>query len=366
MPEVGHFVIGLSILIPIFYLTDGKFNKKVAIIFLMNNWIGPDHGQIFTKLLNLEKFVGLDFHWFLPFLLWAIPLAYFYSYMSRFSMERSERFLKLVDDGKREVSWKNSYLLSISGGLIHTLADTIFRHQTYNSTLKILNHVIEPKMGELYALAGFGVDIGVIHILFTYAIAIFVVFFGLYILDKNFKKVFGFFSVYLIIVFFITLFFVGSEYDTAVIILSAAFIVLPLMLLFYVEKDVRNNPTIMKEFSKINAEKGLKLTGLISFLISLTLLIFASVVLVNPDLLSSLEIDSLIIITLAILLIIIAGVMMLGSIGLFLKMIISRKIILFTTLVMFILIYPLFIFFYLNQEDIKLLFKKEGENINDR
>lgn len=359
MPEVGHFFIGLSILIPIFYLTEGKFNKKVAIIFLLNNWIGPDHGQIFSKLLGLEDLTGLDFHWFLPFLLWAIPLAYFYSYMSRFSVERSERFLKITDDGKRDINWKNSYLLCISGGLLHTIADTIFRHRTYDSTIKILNGVIEPKMGDLYGLAGFGIDIGVTHILLTYLIAILVVFIGLYILDKEFKKVLGFFSLYTLSVFLITLFFVGSEYDTAVIILALTFIVLPLMLLFYVEKDVKNNPTKMPTSPKIDAELGLKVTGIISLLISLAILMLGLLVFINPSILGeALEIDMIFILIVAILLSVIAGLMVLGSIGLFLKNNYCRQVVLFATLVMFILIYPLFILFYLSQEDVKELFNK--------
>ena len=193
MPEVGHIFIAMSILIPVFYLTDNKFNKKVAVIFLLSNWIGPDHGQIFSKLFNLEDLTGLDFHWFIPFLLWSIPLAYCYSYFSRFSVKKTERFFTITDDGKRDVNWKNAYLLCMSGGLLHTIADAYFRHDVYDSTIKFLDDVIQPKIGELNQLASIGIDVGVSHIILTYFIAIIVVFAVLYLLDKDFKHIFIFF-----------------------------------------------------------------------------------------------------------------------------------------------------------------------------
>ncbi|MFO8020087.1 MAG: hypothetical protein R6U96_15790 [Promethearchaeia archaeon] len=358
MAEAGHFIIGLSIVIPIIYLTDGKFNKKVAIIFLLNNWLGPDHGQVFSNLLGLEELIGLDFHWFLPFLLWAIPLAYFYSYFSRFSVERNPRFLTISDDKKRDVNWKNAYLLCISGGLLHTIIDALFRHKIYDSTIKILDGVIEPKIGELNNLASFGIDIGVSHILITYFIAIFVVFFGLYILDKEFKKVLQFYIIYAALIFCITLFFVGSEYDTAVVVLSVSFIVLPLMLLFYVDKEVKRNPTSVKGKPRINPELGLKLIGGISLLLAAVFLIFGMALIMNPTLLESLETGELFIIILGILLTFVGSIMLIGAAGLFLRKNHSRIVLMFSSLLIFILIYPLFIFFYLAQDDVKTLFKE--------
>ncbi|MGV9173200.1 MAG: hypothetical protein ACOC44_14125 [Promethearchaeia archaeon] len=362
IPEAGHFIIGLSIIIPIIYLTDGKFNKKVAIIFLLNNWLGPDHGQVFSKLLSLEELTGLDFHWFLPFLLWAIPLAYFYSYFSRFSVKRTDNFFALSDEKRREVSWKNAYLLCISGGLLHTIADAFFRHRVYDSTIKILNGVIKPEIGELNNLAYFGIDIGVSHILLTYFIAIFVVFFGLYILDKEFKKVFLFYTVYVAVIFCITFFFVGSEYDTAVVILSVSFILLPLMLLFYVDKEVTRNPTSIKKEPRIEAEKGLKIIGAISLFLATIFILFGLALLVSPGILSSLEIAEVFIIVLGIFVSSVGCIMAIGAIGLFLRKNVCRKILMGASLLMLILIYPLFIFFYIAQDDVKALFRKRDHS----
>ncbi len=387
MPEAGHFVIGLSIIVPIIYLTDGKFSKKVAIIFLLNNWLGPDLGQIYSKLFRLEDITGLDFHWFLPFMLWAIPLAYFYSYFSRFSVQKGDKFLSINDDGFREISWRDAYLLCISGGLLHTIADAIFRKQVYNSTIKILDDFIQPDIGDLFGFATYGLDIGVAHVLFTYFIAIFVVFYGLYILDKDFKKVLRFYSIYIALVFSITLFFVGDEYDSAVIILSVFFIVVPLMLLFYVEKEVKRNKDKEKQENKeenkkqkknneqnkkhrklaeskpkIEAEMGIKTVGTILSLFSVGLMVFGILLIKDPLLFNDLEeIRTSLVITLAIIIIITAAIMFIGGFGLFFKKPASRYIAMGSLLLLFILIYPMVMFFYLCQDNVKSKFMEKGE-----
>ncbi len=359
MPEVGHFIIAFSILIPVFYLTDSKFNKKVAVIFVLCNWIGPDHAQIFGKLFNLEDLIGLDFHWFIPFLLWAIPLAYFYSYFSRFSVKKTEHFYTIADDGKRDVNWKNAYLLCISGGLLHTIADAFFRHNMYDSTIKFLNEWIEPQLGELNQLAAFGIDVGVLHVVLTYFIAIIVVFTAMYLLDKDFKKVMLFTTIYFIAAFFITLFFVGEEYDTAVIILSVTFIIIPLMLLFYVDKNVRNKPTIVNESPRLNTDLSLKIIGITTLLLSVLLLIGGILITAKPSILDSLEIGEEFILALGILLSIVGGVLLFGSIGIFKRIKLCRTIIMVATCAMLLLVYPLFILFYLAQDDVKAQFTRK-------
>jgi len=359
MPEAGHFIIALSIIIPVFYLTEGKFNKKVAVLFVLSNWIGPDHGQIFSNLFNLKQITGLNFHWFIPFLLWAIPLAYCYSYISRFSVKRTERFFTIADDGKRDVNWKNAYLVCISGGLLHTIADAYFRHNVYDSTIKILDGVIEPKIGELHQISSLGIDIGVTHVIFTYFIAIFVVFSLLYLLDKDFKKIFSFFIVYIAIVFMITVGFLSEEYDAAVIILSVTFIVIPLMLLFYVDKNVRNNPTHINTSPRFKVETGLKIVILLSLLFSAVLLVGGLVLAINPSLLDSLEIGEGFIVILGLLLIIVGSLLLSGVIGLLLRKNFGRIVIIVSMGALLLLIYPLFILGYLSQDDVKSLFKKE-------
>jgi len=358
MPEIGHFFIALSIIIPVFYLTDSKFNKKVAVLFILSNWVGPDHGQIFNKLLGLEELTGLDFHWFIPFLIWAIPLSYCYSYISRFSVKKTEKFYTISDDGKRDVNWKNAYLISISGGLLHTCADALFRHDVYDSTIKFLNNFLEPKIGELNQLSSIGIDVGVAHVILSYFIAIIVVFTALYLLDKDFKKVLQFFVLYTIAVFSISFIFVSEEYDTAVIILSLTFIVTPLMLLFYVDKNVRNKPTEASPTSRLNAELGLKIVGFACLLLSFILLIGGILIVINPSFLDSLEISEGFIIALGIILSIVGGMLLIGSIGIFKKIPWCRIIIMTMMCSLLLLVYPLFILFYLAQEDVKAQFTR--------
>jgi hypothetical protein len=363
MAEAGHFFLAISILLLIFYLTDGKFNKKVAVIFVLSNWIGPDNAQVFSKLLGLEDLLGIDIHWFIPFLLWAILLAYFYSYFSRFSVKKTERFYTLSDDGKRDVNWKNAYLICISGGLLHTFTDALFRHDVYDSTIKLLDGFIEPQIGELNQLALFGIEVGALHIILTYLIALSVVFILLYLLDKEFKKIVLFYLIYSVLVFLITLFFVGSEYDTSVIILTITFVVVPLMLLFYVDKDVKKNPTSTKETSRIKAQQGLKLTGGISLILSLGLLVLGVLAMIKPDILDSLDVGEEIIIAVGILVAILGSIMLVGSIGLFLRNNMGRIIIMIGLSATIILVFPLFIMFYLAQDDVKELFlTKSNEN----
>ena len=366
MPEIGHFFIALSIIIPVIYLTDSKFNKKVAVIFVLSNWIGPDHGQIFDKLFGIEDLIGIDFHYFIPFLLWAIPLSYCYSYISRFSVKKTDKFFTIADDGKRDVNWKNAYLLSVSGGLLHTYADALFRHDVYDSTIKFLNNFLDPKIGDLNQLASFGIDVGVAHVFLSYFIAILVVFTALYLLDKDFKKVLQFFILYTITVFTISLVFVSEEYDTAVIILSLTFIVTPLMLLFYVDKNVRNKPTKLNEKSRLNPVVGTKIVGIITLTLSVLLLGGGILVVIKPSLLDSLDVAKEFILVLGILLSIIGGILLIGSIGLSKRIKVSRTIIMFATCFMLLLVYPLFILFYLAQDDVKKQFMMRRQTTDEK
>ena len=124
MPGVGHLLFGLGVLLPMLYLgRDRKaFHYKVALIYFMNNYIGPDGTHVIGDL------VGFDLHALFGFAFYAIPLSLFYSYLSRFSMHKGKsRFsLEIIDVEIREVSWKNAYLLTIAGGISHNMIDFLF------------------------------------------------------------------------------------------------------------------------------------------------------------------------------------------------------------------------------------------------
>lgn len=353
---LGHFIIGLAILIPIIYYTDGKFNNKVAAIFLINNWIGPDAGQAYKFL---EDLTGIDFHWYLPFLILALPMALFFSYFSRFSLKKTERFFSIIDDGRREVNWKNAYLLCVSGGALHTIADAIFRHRTYDSTIKIFNHFIEPELGELYFIASYGTEVGILQAV-PFIVMLLVIFFAVYILDHDWKQVLLIYAIIGAFTISFALIFgdkvIGEEYDVALTILSTAFILVPLLLLFYVEKDVNTNPTPMIEEPRIRAELGLKIIILISLTIGSILSVLGILVIVSPSLLDFLDISGALISLLSILVLSVGLIMIIGAFGLLFRINFARYLLMVVTSILFIFIFPLFIFYFLCQDNVKSLF----------
>jgi len=356
---LGHFVIGFAIIIPILYYTNGEFNKKVAAIFIINNWMGPDVGQAFGFL---ESLTGIDFHWFIPWMVFAIPLALVFSYMSRFSIERSERFFKIVDDGRIEVSWKNAYLLCAAGGLLHTIADAIFRHNTYDSTIKFLDDVFQPKLGELFYIANTGADVGVLQLL-PFLIMIIIILFAVYIVDRDIKSIIVFYAIFCALTLTLPLVFgdkiVGEEYEVAVVFLSVLFIFLPLMFLFYADKDVRDNLTLAPARSRISPETGLKFVGIITLLSAVALLLLGIIGLTNPLIIQSIaDVGESLIITIGIVVICCGIAMCFAGIGIFMKKNFSRYILMLVCGLLVILIYPLIILFYLNQNDVKQLFEK--------
>lgn len=355
---LGHFIIGFAIIIPILYYSNGEFNKKVAAIFIINNWMGPDVGQAFGFL---EELTGIDFHWFIPWIVFAIPLALVFSYMSRFSIERSDRFFKIVDDGRKEVSWKNAYLLCAAGGLLHTIADAIFRHNTFDSTIKFLDDVVQPTLGDLYFIANTGADVGILQLL-PFLIMIIIILFAVYIVDRDIKSIIIFFTVFCALTLTLTLVFgdkiVGEEYEVAVVFLSVIFVFLPLMFLFYADKDVRNNPTVAPEKKRISPETGLKIVGIITILLAVALLLLGIIGLTNPSIIQGIvDVGESLIIAIGIVVICCGVALCIAGIGIFLKKKFSRYILMPVCALLVIFVYPLIIFFYLNQNDLKQLFE---------
>ena len=124
IPGFGHLVFGLAVVAGLLYITRNKMNHKVLFIFFANNYLGPDAIRLYWT----------QFHSILGFVIGAIPLSLFYSYMSRFSLHKTEHFVDLVDDGKREVNWKNAFYATVAGGIMHFYVDFMF-HGGHNMSL---------------------------------------------------------------------------------------------------------------------------------------------------------------------------------------------------------------------------------------
>ena len=74
MPGLGHLFFGLFLIIPILFIAKNQLNYKIAIIFVLTNWIGPD------SFWPWNAIIPIDFHPLLGYIILAIPLALFYSY----------------------------------------------------------------------------------------------------------------------------------------------------------------------------------------------------------------------------------------------------------------------------------------------
>ena len=355
MPEIGHFIIAFSIIIPILYFSGDKFNYKVAAIFLLANWIGPDSAQPFG-------FLPIDFHYMIPYLIWAVPLALFYSYFSRFSVKRSERFFKFVDDGKRDITWRNAYLLLISGGLIHTVSDALFRN---NLKIKFLEDIFQPTLHDVHRF-GFLVDLDIpVLQMVSYAILIALTLLAVFIMDRSFKDILIFFftliGVTILIVFCFGERVVGGEFDVGVSFMSIIFIFIPLMLLFHVAKDVNEHPTPTPKEPRVDPKLGLKIIGIFSGFVALFYLIIGVLSILAPTIVQELIYFSKeTFFVLGFIFLILGCIAIFGTIGLFFKLSICRYIVMYLCIFMTLFVYPLIIVLYLCQNNVKALFNKKS------
>lgn len=362
MPWIGHIVYGLSFLIPLLYLTkdsDNKFNYKVAFIFLVNNLFGPDASIAWA---------GFPFHSLLGFLIFAIPLSLFYSYLSRFSLSKSEgpKFgLQLVDGEIREVNWKNSYLLCVSGGIFHFFIDQFYhweRNLILWPTLLINHEVFLSWGGDPYHVLDPTILVG-------YSVVVLSIVASFYCLKQGYKETLKLFiaiaSLSLLIIFTVGVEAFLGEREVGVIFHSVLYIFIPFSLLVYVAKDVNEHPIQKADVPKVDRDKLLKGIVLILIVIALVLMIISVIALMNTDMLASplakkLKEDvSDTILTIQILggtIFTLASLLLVGAIGLLFRNAICRKIVIVLCVALWVLAFPVAIALFLNENDVKSLF----------
>ncbi|MFX0136358.1 MAG: hypothetical protein ACFFDN_22140, partial [Candidatus Hodarchaeota archaeon] len=179
MPGIAHLLFGLFLVIPIMYIAKDRLNWKVAFIFVLNNWNGPDSFWPYG-------FIPFDMHAIISYVIWCIPLALYYSYLSRFSFRRKGNFFEVVDDGRREVKWRNAYILCIAGGISHTFIDTLFH-------LGMDIHIFQDWHIPFESVLWFGVSTLKISeglIILGYVIMTIVSLFIIYFLNRDLKDIF--------------------------------------------------------------------------------------------------------------------------------------------------------------------------------
>ena len=362
MPGIAHLLFGLMIVIPIMYMAKEKFSYKVAVIFVLNSWVGPDFQWAYRWITP-----GVTWpHSLFGFMIWAIPLAFFYSYLSRFSFERTNRFFTIVDDGKRDVNLKNSYLLCIAGGTLHLFIDMLFNAkepewiykfelwQDWSFTLNELNSwgALSSGLDPVFSVVGFVALV---------ATSLFII----YYLRKEVKDILLFFFV-VIGLLILSQFTLGYEIFAGELELSTTlcllcFIFLPLMGLGYVAINVNKNPTKPSP-PLLNKKLALNIIATIALVVAVAVLglgligIFAPEI---PSVLIGLPPEHFFI--LGILVIFIAGIGLFGAIGLFLRINFGRNMVIFLCILLWLFIFPFAIALFLCRDDIKEMFIKNDK-----
>ncbi|MHA1805012.1 MAG: hypothetical protein ACTSU4_10880 [Promethearchaeota archaeon] len=360
MPTFGHVFYGLCLLIPILYFAKDKFNYKLAFIFLANNIYGPD-------IVFLFSFIPMPFHSMLGFLIIAVPLSMVYSYCSRFSMQKSEEGwfpLTLVDNGIRDVNWKNAYLATAAGGFSHFFIDQFYhweREMTLWPTL-IFTH------NEMLGWSGLAYHTMNPIMVIGEAIVVIVILLSLYTFREGTKETIKVFLVAtalsLLLMILISTEIYGGEREYAVIVGSTFYTLIPLGLLFYAARDILDHPRTTPDEPKINRKTLLNIVALISLLLGIFMTMYALLVIFMADTIVSL-IGGLAVATPAQIQGLgyyygtIAIILLVGSIGLFFKNKTCRYLVIMTSLYFLIFGFPIAIAFFLCEKEVKKLFEKE-------
>jgi hypothetical protein len=371
MPTFGHVFYGLCLLIPIFYYTRNKFSYKVAFIFFANNLYGPD---------IVFLFFDTPFHSILGFAIIALPLALVYSYSSRFALKRQEKGfpLKFEDEGTSTIKWRNAYLLTVAGGTSHFFIDQFFH---FHETMEIWSW---PSIGITYdQMLGWGGELYHVFdplMVIGEIIVVVSILLSLYYFRKGYKetfKAFAIVSTVVLVIMVIGAFGIGNltavfggERELAVMLFGAVYILIPLFLLMYVARDVEENPIESPDEVKIEREKLLKIVAGLSILLAVFFLIYGTMAIFLADTLTELietmtgtpySRTTLGVMFLGFYYGTIAIILLIGSIGLFLKNNFCRYLAIGASCYFFIIGFPLAIALFLCEEDVKKMFKERKE-----
>ncbi|MBD3254652.1 MAG: hypothetical protein GF383_06140 [Candidatus Lokiarchaeota archaeon] len=364
MPTIGHIIYGLCLIIPILhYSKDEKFNYKVAFIFLANNIFGPD--IVFLFFIT-------PFHSILGFLILGIPYSLVFSYSSRFSLKKSDMKyfpLKFVDDGIREVNWKNSYLLTSAGGISHFFIDQFFHWEKSMwiwPGISIHHDQMLSWGGPAYHTATPLIIIGNIIVVSTILLSLF-------IFTKGSKMSFlmlisiTFLSIFLMLG--ITTNIYMGERELAVIVFSYLYILIPLYLLMHVAKEVRDHPNQTPDIPKFNRNSLLYVVASISVLISIFFIvysffaityahIFAKMLGSSPT--QSVNDVAYNIVLIGYFVLVLSIILLISSLGLFFKIQICRYIVILLCSYLLIIGFPFAIALFLCENDVRVLFRSNG------
>jgi hypothetical protein len=356
MPSIGHILFGITLTIPIMLIARDRMNYKAVLIFLMNNYFGPDSFYPFI-------FLPINGHTLLGYVAWAAFLALLYSYISRFSISRDKWRFYIHDDGRIEVPYRQAYMLCLAGGICHFFVDMIGHHgyQFYLSQWFTLNLDQVQAWGDAYyhnigAAAAFG-----------YLFILLVVLLLFQVLQQDSKKQYLFILCVWGTVVLVMLIFGGitfAELEISMTFIISLYFLLPMTLLYaalaqvyeYNQKYLKNE--ISSPVRKVNAAQILKIVIGILLVLAIGLFIAGIVVLGLADAISErYGYDRNLFHYGAIAGMVLAGILVVVSILVALKKEIGRQIVIGICFLSYITVVTLVIAFALCEKDVKAMFK---------
>ncbi len=363
MPTIGHVLYGLCVIIPILYYTKDEFNYKIAFIFLANNIFGPDLVALFF-VIPTHNIIG--------FAILAIPLALIFSYSSRFSLKKSDGLfpLKFQDDGISEINWKNSYCVTVAGGISHFFIDQFYHweKEMYLFPGVSISH------DEMLSWSGTAYHNFVPLMILGDIIVVSMILLSLYYFRKGYKETFKFLiiaagiSIFLMV--FVSTAVFSGEREYGVMVHSLVYVLIPFFLLMYAARDVRDNPIETPDVPKIKRKTLLNIVAVISILVSLFFILYAYMAITSAKTIAVLlagdggDVNAAIatVTFFGYFFLITSVILLISSIGLFLKIKVCRYIVIAICSYFFIFVFPFAITLFLCEEDVKAMFNKGSED----
>jgi hypothetical protein len=302
----------------------------------------------------------------------AIPLALFFSYYSRFSLKRTDGGFpfKFVDDGISEVTYKNAYFITAAGGISHFFIDQFYH---FEKEMHIWEG-IDITHDQMLAWGGPAYHYITPWIILGDIVIVSIIVLSLYFFKRGSKDTFKFLLASTLVVVLLMVLVSTSvfwaEREFGAIVHCFVYVLIPLFLLMYAARDVKDNPITTPDVPKINRKTLLKIVTLISILFSLFMIIYAYFAISYASFLAELIVEgfggSITEMTVTVTIIgyiylTMAVVLLIASFGLFFKINICRQIAMFICTYFFIFVFPFAITLFLNENDVKAMFVNKLE-----
>jgi hypothetical protein len=356
MPSFSHILFGFVLVLPVLLLARDRMNYKALLIFILNNYFGPDGTYAFI-------FLPLNGHTLVGFAVYALIFAFMYSYFSKFSISRDGWRFSIHDDGKIEVPYKQAYMLCLAGGICHFTIDMIghkgfktYFFQWYDLNLSAFHH-LELWGVDYYHNIGALAAVGYIYIM----LVILLLFQVIQKEPKTQYKFAGGIILTTIVLMLVSrgLFFAETEITTPLVIL--VYFLLPFTLLYGALQQLYEMKTKGIEIPAKEVEPKLILKLIIGLLTILCLTLLIAGIIVNgmaTEIGTQFGYDPALFFVGSIAAMILSGILALITISLALRKEFARKLIVTIGIMGYAIVIPLLLAFALSETKVKELFIK--------